>query len=505
MSKDKETVVDMQALSDGCSDKKIAKNLAKDEKKQLKNSKKQEKLQIKQNKKAEKQKINELLKQRKLEEKQLRKTQEQTLRELEKRGKLQSWFRLDNAASIYPSASVKDWNFVYRLSVTLKDKVNKEVLQSAVDDIMPRFPTFNVRLCHGFFWNYFERNFARLNVKEEQDFPCRPFDLDDSESFLIRVLYRDYTISLEVFHGISDGRGALMFFNSLLARYFQRLGENISDMKGCLSYLDVPSDQEVEDSFFTYYTQKKYKRPKERPAYKIKGNMLASSIVNTIEAEMSVSEIKEVAKKYDASLSAFLAAAIGYAVYKRQTGNKPTRISIPIDLRTRFESSTLRNFSSYINVEVDGDNLKFEDVLNIFKRELSTIDKEFLQANINANVSLQKNAFVKVLPLFIKNIVMKLGFNYMGENYQTLALSNLGRVDAPREFEKYIDSYTVNLGKSKHNAKSIGIISYNDKLTMCISSKLASSQTERDIISELTSHGINVKVYSNRRDLYAAR
>ena len=42
MSKDKETVVDMQALSDGCSDKKIAKNLAKDEKKQLKNSKKQE-------------------------------------------------------------------------------------------------------------------------------------------------------------------------------------------------------------------------------------------------------------------------------------------------------------------------------------------------------------------------------------------------------------------------------------------------------------------------------
>ena len=82
----------------------------------------------------------------------------------------------------------------------MKEKIKPDVLQSALDDIMPRFPSFNVRLRHGFFWNYFEPNFNRLKIEKETTFPCKPFDLTDGESFLIRVLYSEYDIILEVFH-----------------------------------------------------------------------------------------------------------------------------------------------------------------------------------------------------------------------------------------------------------------------------------------------------------------
>ena len=111
----------------------------------------------------------------------------------------------------------------------------------------------------------------------------------------------------------------------------------------------------------------------------------------------------------------------------------------------------------------------------------------------------------KIIPLFLKNIIMKTCFNYLGENYQTLSLSNIGKVEVPKEFDEFVDSYCVNLGRSRHNEKSIGVVSYKDKLCMCISSKLYETETERDVFKMLTKLSIPVKVYSNRRDLYGTR
>jgi len=487
-------------------DKKTIKNIERNEKKLNIQRKKEEVRLKKEREKRKKHKINELIKHKKIEEKQLRLVREQQIRDLEKRGRIASWLRLDNAASIYPSATNKEWNFVYRISATLKDVVKPSLLQTALDNVLARFPSFNVKLKHGFFWNYFERQFNRLLIEKEKTFPCQKFDLNDDNSFLIRVLYDDYRISLEIFHGIADGRGSLMFFNSLLARYIELNGAKIENYVGCYSHLDLPSNEEVEDSFFKYATKEKIKREKERPAYKIKGNLMPAGMVNSVEGEMSVLKVKEVAKSYGVNVSVFLASVVGYCVYKRsKNSKKPTRISVPIDLRTRFESKTLRNFSSYINVEVKGKDLTFEQVIEIFKAEFNKVDNRMLQANINANVGLQKNIFIKLIPLFIKNFILKTCFNYFGENYQTLAFSNIGKVDVPEEFDQYIDGYSVNLGRSKHNEKSIGIVSYKDKLSLCISSKIYETETERDIFKMLTKLSIPVKVYSNRRDLYGAR
>ena len=138
-----------EALLQKQNDKKNAKEQILRAKKEQKIAKKQEKIVKRAKKQAKKKRIKELLKNKRLKEKEVRKAQEETIRSLEQRGKFASWFRLDNAASIYPSASDKDWNFVYRISVTMKNKVDKQILQKALDDIMPRFPTFNVKLCHG--------------------------------------------------------------------------------------------------------------------------------------------------------------------------------------------------------------------------------------------------------------------------------------------------------------------------------------------------------------------
>lgn len=420
-----------------------------------------------------------------------------------KKKKIAPWLRLDNAGQIYPPAKKRNWNFVYRITAVTKDKVEPAILQKALEDIIPRFPSFNVCLKDGLFWNYFERASRKLNIIKDTEFPCSAFDLSDSNSNLIRVIYDDFKICFECFHALSDGRGSLTFLNSLLARYFTILGVDIEDMDKVKSYKDMPTAEELEDSFIKYYNKDKTKRPQERPAYKIKGDTLEDGVVNLTIGEFSVKQLKEVAKKQNCSLTVLLSACIGYVTYQNRVNTKkPVRISVPIDCRTRFKSETLRNFSTYINVDVDGENLKLEDCINIFKSAFEKIDNNYIQSNINANVKLQKNWLIKLVPLFLKSIIMKNAFNHMGENYQTLAFSNIGIVSAPEEFKDLIERYEVNLGRSGYNTKSVGVISYDDKLTITFSSNIEENDTEKEYFRLLSSLGAEIKIYSNRRDIY---
>ncbi len=422
---------------------------------------------------------------------------------IKRKGKVASWFRLDNAATIYPSSKNDHWTFVYRVSAVFKNKIDADILQKSLNEIMPRFPTFDVYLKQGFFWHYFEHSESKLLIEREKDFPCSYMDLTDTKKHLIRVLYSDYRLSLEVFHAITDGRGALTFLNSLIARYLENLGVKLSSNDGYLNYLDLPTQEEMEDSFFANATNEKGNSHKECSAYNIHGNVEDEGIVNTTNGVMSVNQVKEIAKKYDCNITTFLSAVLCLAILKkRKNVRRPIKISVPIDLRTRFSSNTLRNFSSYINIEISDENASLEQIIAKIKEDFSKVDKKYLQKNINANVNAQKNWFIKLMPLFIKNLFLNLSFNILGEKLQTFAFSNIGAVKSPKEFSDYIERYEVNLGRSKHNSIAVGLISFCDVMVLTISSKLAENTTERDVFRLLASLGVDIKVESNRRDEY---
>ena len=70
--------------------------------------------------------------------------------------KKKKWFRLDNAALIFPAIMKRRWNNVFRISVSLEEEVDPETLFRALNSLRHRFPTFFVRLKTGFFWYYLE-------------------------------------------------------------------------------------------------------------------------------------------------------------------------------------------------------------------------------------------------------------------------------------------------------------------------------------------------------------
>ena len=67
------------------------------------------------------------------------------------------WMRLDNAALIFPAVRRKNWSNAFRVSATLYEDVDPEILQQAVDALAPRFPSMYVSLHRGLFWYYLQK------------------------------------------------------------------------------------------------------------------------------------------------------------------------------------------------------------------------------------------------------------------------------------------------------------------------------------------------------------
>ena len=68
------------------------------------------------------------------------------------------WDKLDNTANLFPVIAGESMTNVYRISLTLSEQINPELLQEALDIVLPKFDLFNVRLRTGVFWYYFEEN-----------------------------------------------------------------------------------------------------------------------------------------------------------------------------------------------------------------------------------------------------------------------------------------------------------------------------------------------------------
>ena len=126
------------------------------------------------------------------------------------------WERLDNTAHLFPVIAGESMSSTYRISVTLNELVQPDLLQIALDMVLPKFDGFNLRLRTGVFWYYFEENGkAAPTVKPETKFPCRYIKTTRNRSYLFRVTYYKYRINLEVFHVLTDGMGGINFLNEL--------------------------------------------------------------------------------------------------------------------------------------------------------------------------------------------------------------------------------------------------------------------------------------------------
>ena len=104
---------------------------------------------------------------------------------------------------------------------------------------------------------------------------------------------------------------------------------------------------------------------------------------------------------------------------------------------------------------------------------------------------------VRVMPLFIKNLVMKLAFLAVGERKSCLSMSNLGAVQLPTEMLPYVERFDFILGIQATSPSNCGIISFKDKLYINFIRNIQESTLESHFYQVLRDQGLAVEVQSN--------
>ena len=426
---------------------------------------------------------------------------------MEKEKHISEWYKLDLSAIVYPTLQRRDFSSVYRLSVLLKEPVQPELLQKALDRTLPRFPTYKAAIRKGLFWRYLEPNnrpgpFVQPDIKN----PCMPMPFKANNRYLIRVYYYQNRISLEAHHSLGDGTGGMCVLQTMTAEYLRLLGHEIPCGGFVLNLNEKPDPGELEDAYMRYANSKvRPPRPGEK-TYRVRGTKEPFYTLNIIDGIMSVKQVMQVAKKYDASITEYLNAVLLYALLQKQEsdfhfGLKPVKIAMPVNLRRFFPSKTLRNFITMIYPGVDprlGDYTFEEIVSQVHHYMRYYINEKFLRGDITTNAATQKNPLIRVVPLFIKDMVVRTFYTKVQDKNSSAGLTNMGALKVPEEMKPYIERFDIYMGQPFSSRTNCAIISFEDTLTINFASSIIEADVERYFFRKLVQDGIHVKIESNR-------
>ena len=422
------------------------------------------------------------------------------------------WMRLDNAAKIYPAARSRTWSNSFRVSATLKEPIRTDILQSALDVTVRRFPSMAVRLCRGMFWYYLEELSEAPALSDEKGHPLAQMTRKDIGKCAMKVIVYRNRIAVELFHSITDGNGGLVFLKTLVAEYLeQRHGVAIPAEKGVLDRMETPKEAELEDSFIKYKGNASISR-KDTDAFRLKGTKDPDGFMTNTCFLLSVEQIHKEAKKYGVSITAFLTAVLMQAMIEIQEKKypdvrkrKPVKVLLPVNLRKMFPSESLRNFVLYMTPEIHTDRgeYSFDEICRIVAFQMGIeITEKHMRAKFTTNVNSEILPIIKIMPLFIKNIVMKSVFLAVGERKSTLTFSNLGAVSVPEAMKEHIERFDFVLSPQATAPHNCSAISFGDLLCFHFIRNTTEPELEMQFHKVLQRMGITAKVESNKQSLF---
>lgn len=417
------------------------------------------------------------------------------------------WYKLDLSAIVYPTLQRKDFSSVYRLSVVLKEPVRPDILQQATDIALKRFPTYKAAIRKGLFWRYLEPNtrpgpFVQPDIKN----PCMPMPFKANNHYLIRIYYHQCRIALEAHHSLGDGTGGMCVLQTITAVYLRLLGHEISCGGFVLDVNEEPDPEELEDAYMRYANAKVCPpRPGEK-TYRVRGTKEPFYTLNIIDGVMSVKEVGTVASKYGATITEYLNACLLYALLQKQENEwhrklRPVKIAMPVNLRRFFPSKTLRNFITMVYPSIDprlGEYTFEEIITQVHYYMRYYINNKFLRGDITTNAATQQNPFIRVVPIFIKDFVVRSFYAKVQDKNSSAGLTNMGAIRVPEDMKPFIERFDIYMGQPFSSRTNCAIASFEDILTINFASSIKEADVERLFFCKLVKDGIHVRIESNR-------
>ena len=404
--------------------------------------------------------------------------------------KERKWYKLDNVGKFYASIATTRIPSVFRFSAILNDEIDPNILQEALNSTIDIYPNFNVNLKRGLFWYYLDETHKKFVVTQENLPICfRIYNNDDD--FLYRVSYYKNKINLEVSHILSDGRGGIEFFK-ILINYYVSLRYSINNVEITTKNSSL---EKVEDSFSKYYKKMRSESSKNYKFYMYKGKKIRNQ-TRYMQCHLSTKKLLEMAHEYKATITSLLVSILIYS-FKNELSirdmDKTIKIDIPVDLRTYFKSTSSKNFFGLTSALY-----KFENKEDSLEKIIDSVNKQF-KKNINADklmqranfmVSFEKNVFCRFVPIYIKDIVLKVIDDFFYQKGSS-CVSNIGVINFDKKVEDYVNSVSV---LTSTNSFQFTICSFKDDLTIGISSKYKYNNVIKNFCRFFSDNGLKVSI-----------
>jgi len=405
------------------------------------------------------------------------------------------WLEMDDVAKMYSLFMGRDSMGVFRLSFYLKNDIVPEILQIALLYTVKRFPSFAVSVKKGFFWPYLDSLKRRFKIEKETGIPCQPINISYAGSQTFRVLYYNNRISVEFFHGLTDGTGGLNFIKSLVREYLTLLGRDIPNSDNVFNVNEIAEISEYENSFRSLKLNGKKDALLQKQALQLGGKLSRIKPSRIIHFKMDTDKLKEVTKKYNATVSSYIISILMMAS-KASIDDIKGDISVcfPINLRNHFESKTVRNFSVFSSIRTGIEKVtSVSDLIPLVSDEIKRqTTNEALINTLSSTVGITQK--IGIIPLFLKQPIVKIGYSFLGDNQFTTTLSNLGLIKLPEEMASEVISCDFILGTAITNRAVTSLISVNNVSTLSISKLTKDPSFEEGIYKLLSSDGLDIIV-----------
>ncbi len=404
--------------------------------------------------------------------------------------KRKKWYKLDNVGKFYSAIADSEAQKIFRYSATLTDEIDESFLQEALNETIEIYPYFNVNLKKGLFWYYLDETNKIYRVSKENTPICYKI-YNNSNDFLYRVNYHKTRINFEISHIVSDGRGSIDFFKTLVSHYIKlRYDLEDVDLSTKSSY-----SEKAEDSFEKYYKKTEFTSDKVSNVYNYKSKKYKHR-TQYLEAHMDSKVMLEYAHKFKATLTSYLVSVLIYSfkdVLSEAELHKTIKIDIPVDLRKYFKSSSSKNYFGLTSVSYTFSSRddSLEDIIKSINKQLEAkLTKEELIKRVNMMISFERNVICRVVPMFIKNIILNYA-NKVTSKMSTTCVSNVGRIEFDERVEKYIKN--VNVLTSTTDFR-VTLCSFKDDLSIGVSSRFKYNEVIKNFFNYFSNQGIDILI-----------
>ena len=465
--------------------------------------------------------------------------------------KRRHWVRLDNASNIFPAARSDVDPKVFRLGAELDHEVDPALLQDALEETYERFPLYHAVLRRGVFWYYLQDSDLRPAVSAETEQVCAPLYQPDRRTLLFRVVHHRRRVSLEVFHALSDGTGALWFLTDLLGAYTRRRfpeeappGETAALQVRPGASEGARAAEEVHelttDSFAHYFRGRRRRpgpssheqdftreaapavltveeadepeeapgdadrdrspRPARRRTHRVRGTRTPDNRTRAVELTMPAAPVLALAKAEGVALTMYLTALFFESIRRADESahaDATMAASVPVNLRQFFPSTSARNFFATIRVEHTFG--RGDDSLGAIARGLQEAFRaeatpEALERRLHRLIRVERWPLARIVPRPVKDLLLSL-INHANNRSLTVAISNLGRVTLPAPAQDHVGRLQFHVSAVR---PQFCAISHAGQLTIGFTSPFVETAHVREYARLLTDAGVEVTVGAAR-------